>query len=302
MGLQLLPHRRRARRLRARCTSAPAGPSRRRRGGASGAARPPARVAAPSASIDAVAVGLVDGDHVGQLEHALLDPLQLSPARASISSRKVSTMSATGVSDWPTPTVSTSTTSKPAASTTTIASRVARVTPPSVPGARRRPDERVGRRRRAAPCGSCRRGCCRRCASTTGRRRARRPGGRSPVSSRAERVDERRLADAGHAGDADAVRAAGVRQQARRAAPGPRSWWSGRVDSTSVIARPSAVRSAAQDALGARRRRRRPASVTACWSRRARRAARRRRRRSPCRAGRSPRRRRRAARRSPAAG
>ena len=42
-------------------------------------------------------------------------------------------MSATAVSDWPTPTVSTSTTSNPAASTTTIASRVARATPPSVP-------------------------------------------------------------------------------------------------------------------------------------------------------------------------
>jgi hypothetical protein len=42
-------------------------------------------------------------------------------------------MSDTAVSDWPTPTVSTMTTSKPAASTSTIASRVARATPPSVP-------------------------------------------------------------------------------------------------------------------------------------------------------------------------
>src|SRR5262245_32879023 len=44
-------------------------------------------------------------------------------------------MSATAVSDWPTPTVSTSTTSYPAASTTTMASRVALATPPSVPAA-----------------------------------------------------------------------------------------------------------------------------------------------------------------------
>ena len=41
-------------------------------------------------------------------------------------------MSATAVSDWPTPTVSTSTTSKPAASQASIASRVRRATPPSV--------------------------------------------------------------------------------------------------------------------------------------------------------------------------
>ena len=40
-------------------------------------------------------------------------------------------MSATTVSDCPTPTVSTSTTSKPAASHSRIVSRVARVTPPS---------------------------------------------------------------------------------------------------------------------------------------------------------------------------
>lgn len=42
-------------------------------------------------------------------------------------------MSDTAVSDWPTPTVSTRTTSYPAASTTTMASRVARATPPRVP-------------------------------------------------------------------------------------------------------------------------------------------------------------------------
>ena len=42
-------------------------------------------------------------------------------------------MSATAVSDWPTPTVSTSTTSKPAASQSSIVSRVFAATPPSVP-------------------------------------------------------------------------------------------------------------------------------------------------------------------------
>ncbi len=44
----------------------------------------------------------------------------------------MSTMSATAVSDWPTPTVSTITVSKPAASTSSIVSRVRRATPPKV--------------------------------------------------------------------------------------------------------------------------------------------------------------------------
>ena len=44
----------------------------------------------------------------------------------------MSTMSETAVSDWPTPTVSTITVSKPAASTSSIASRVRRATPPRV--------------------------------------------------------------------------------------------------------------------------------------------------------------------------
>ena len=42
-------------------------------------------------------------------------------------------MPATVTSDWPTPTVSTSTTSYAAASSTVIACTVARATPPSVP-------------------------------------------------------------------------------------------------------------------------------------------------------------------------
>ncbi len=56
-----------------------------------------------------------------------------SPALGSWSSTNASTMPATVVSDWPTPTVSTRMTSKPAASQTSIASRVFSATPPSEP-------------------------------------------------------------------------------------------------------------------------------------------------------------------------
>ncbi len=55
--------------------------------------------------------------------------------RARVRKRKVSTIPATVISDWPTPTVSTSTTSYPAASSTAIAWVVARATPPRVPAA-----------------------------------------------------------------------------------------------------------------------------------------------------------------------
>ena len=60
-------------------------------------------------------------------------PCNSSPAPGSISTRKKSVMSATTVSDCPMPTVSTSTTSKPAASQTSMVSRVRAATPPSVP-------------------------------------------------------------------------------------------------------------------------------------------------------------------------
>ena len=53
-------------------------------------------------------------------------------------------MPATVTSDWPTPTVSTSTTSYAAASSTSIAWVVARATPPSVPALGRGPDVGVG--------------------------------------------------------------------------------------------------------------------------------------------------------------
>ncbi len=62
-----------------------------------------------------------------------LMPCSWSPARANVTSRNVSTMPATATSDWPTPTVSTITTSYPPASTSSIDSRVARATPPRWP-------------------------------------------------------------------------------------------------------------------------------------------------------------------------
>ena len=58
-----------------------------------------------------------------------------SPALGSCISTKTSVMPATAVSLWPTPTVSTITTSCPAASHTRSASRVFSATPPSVPDA-----------------------------------------------------------------------------------------------------------------------------------------------------------------------
>ena len=58
-------------------------------------------------------------------------PCNSSPPAGASSSRNRSVMSATITSDWPTPTVSTRITSKPAASHNAIASRVRRATPPS---------------------------------------------------------------------------------------------------------------------------------------------------------------------------
>ncbi|MBC8072426.1 MAG: hypothetical protein IAG13_29150, partial [Deltaproteobacteria bacterium] len=58
-----------------------------------------------------------------------------SPAPICTSTTRVSTMSAASISDWPTPTVSTSTTSKPAASHSRRLARVRAATPPSTPDA-----------------------------------------------------------------------------------------------------------------------------------------------------------------------
>src|SRR3954447_13140943 len=62
-----------------------------------------------------------------------LMPCSSSPAPGAMRRTNVSTTASTTVSDWPTPTVSTSTVSKPAASQTRSASRVRRATPPSAP-------------------------------------------------------------------------------------------------------------------------------------------------------------------------
>ena len=80
-----------------------------------------------------VAIGLVHEHDVGGLHDPPLDALQLVATAGAMRRREVSTMSATAVSDWPTPTVSTMMTSKPAASQTSMASRVRRATPPRVP-------------------------------------------------------------------------------------------------------------------------------------------------------------------------
>jgi hypothetical protein len=61
-----------------------------------------------------------------------LMPWSSSPPPGASTSRKASTMSATALSLWPTPTVSITITSNPAASQASAASRVRRVTPPNV--------------------------------------------------------------------------------------------------------------------------------------------------------------------------
>ena len=212
MCLQLLPHGVEPDVPPPRCTSARACSTRRRRA-RSGAGRRTARGAAALASTTCVPSALLTAMTSASSRTPFLIPCRLSPARASVSSRNVSTMSATCTSDWPTPTVSTNTTSNPAASTTMIDSRVARVTPPSTPALG---DGRMNARSSTAsrdmrvlsprmlPPGA----------------RGRRVDGEhgDAVAARrqlaAEGVDERRLPGAGNAGDADAVAAAGTPEQA----------------------------------------------------------------------------------------
>eukprot|EP01139_Manchomonas_bermudensis_P006552 Amastigsp_a177488_33.p2 type:complete len:230 gc:universal Amastigsp_a177488_33:381-1070(+) len=62
-----------------------------------------------------------------------LMPWSSSPPPGDASSINMSTMSETAYSDWPTPTVSTSTTENPAASHSAMASEVLRATPPRMP-------------------------------------------------------------------------------------------------------------------------------------------------------------------------
>ena len=102
--------------------------------------------------------------------------------------------------------------------------------------------------RELAPCASCRRGSSRPLSDDDGSTAstARRWPWRDEVQ--AERLDERRLADAGRAADADAHRRCRCAAAARRAAPTASARWSARVDSTMVIARASARRSPPLDA------------------------------------------------------
>jgi hypothetical protein len=58
-----------------------------------------------------VEVGLVDDHQVGQFHHALLDGLQVVARVGQLQQHEQSVMPATAVSLWPTPTVSTITTS-----------------------------------------------------------------------------------------------------------------------------------------------------------------------------------------------
>ncbi len=162
-----------------------------------------------------------------------LMPCSWSPVRARVRKRKVSTIPATVTSDWPTPTVSTSTTSYAAASSTAIACTVARATPPRVPALGRGPDVGLGVGREPRHPGL-----------VAEHRPAGAHAGRvdgehaDPVAGRgqpgAERLDERRLPDPGHAGDADPdgrlrsrCRRRPARSAARAPAPGARA---GRLD------------------------------------------------------------------------
>ncbi len=121
-------------------------------------------------------------------------------------------MSATAVSDWPMPTVSTRITSKPAASQSSMVSRVLAATPPSVPaagegrmkafGSADKPRHpRLVAEDRAAGAGG------------GGIDREHRDLVPVPGEIGAERVDGGRLADPRGAGDADARGLAGIRQQ-----------------------------------------------------------------------------------------
>ena len=199
--------------------------------------------AATRAGALAVAVGLVDGDHVGQLEDAALDALQLvAGAREREQQERVDHL---GDGDLGLPDADGLDDHDVVAGGLEHEHRLARG---AGHAAERRPEGqgrmKAARWRRARPSGSGRRGSSRRCGARSGRRRARRPGGRvdQPAS---QRVDERRLAGTGHAGDADAHGATGgAAMRVSSSAAGSR--WSARVDSTSVIARATCWRAPAR--------------------------------------------------------
>ena len=257
----------RRRRRRRRCSAEQVTHRRRplARARAPGAARRPARGRRPGPRCSRSPSALLTAITSAISRMPFLMPCSWSPVRARVRNRKVSTIPATVTSDWPTPTVSTSTTSY--AGRLEHQHRLA-----WSPGRRRRGCRRTGEGRmkasrvdrRAAPSGSCRRAPSRRCAPTTGRRRARRPGGPAAVSrvpSASMNVD---LPTPGtpEMPTRTAERPAS-RQQLGRAARAPAARCSGRDDSTSVIARDDRRAAAARGRPRPARRRRRHAPSVA---------------------------------------
>ena len=191
--------------------------------------------AAALASVAVRAVGLVDRDHVGQLEHALLDALQLvAGAGQRQQQERVDHLGdgGLGLAD-----------ADGLDQDDVVAGRLDHHH--RLAGGLGDAAERAGGRRRADERGRVdgqpgHPGLVAEDAAAGAGRRRVDGEHRDPVAGRgqlgAERVDERRLADAGHAGDADPPGLAGVRgerdEQLLRRRPVV-----GRVDSTSVMAR-----------------------------------------------------------------
>ena len=156
--------------------AAGSGPSRwhnRRRSGRAAAASSPSALLTSTRSASSITPRLI--------------PCSSSPPAGGRISTNMSTISATAVSAWPTPTVSTNTASNPAASHNRIASRVRRATPPRLVAGRGRPDEGLRAPAPIRPCASCRRGSRRRRASRRDRPRAPRSAGRARCPSRPKR-------------------------------------------------------------------------------------------------------------------
>ena len=178
-----------------------------------------------------------------------LTPWSSSPPPGAIRSTKTSVISATMVSDWPTPTVSTRTTSAPQASTRRIVSRVRRRDAAERRLARARADEGAAAPAPAAPSGSCRRGSSRRSVSRRGRRRGPRASGRARrAGARGSRRSSTCRRRACRSARPAAPGAPGA--DARRGAPRPRRGGRRGSTSTSVIARASARRSPGGDRRG----------------------------------------------------
>ena len=138
-------------------------------------------------------------------------PCNSSPAAGGKTSTNMSTISATVVSAWPAPTVSTSTVSKPAASQTRIASRVRRATPPvSAPAEEGRMNAAGARAelRHAGLVAEDRAAA----ALRAGIDRQHRDAAAAGDAVEPEALDKGRFAGAGRPGNADPGGAAGVRQ------------------------------------------------------------------------------------------